>query len=599
MEGRPRSHRWGSVLVALATALGTLVGLRAVVAVELPGVRNLLGLPPVAQETLGLAWSPRALWPEQIQSLALERLTGLLAALFLAAVGVALLNTLVLLFEQGASRRREAAVRAALGEAPWRLARRLLSEVRVMLVTGLALGLLLGFAWGGVLRGAWPGVVGPIGWAGAAAALIPAMGLMMALAAGAYLWTGVTVARGRKLAAALLSGERATAAPGEAFQRRILAAVQAGVAGAVTLGAAALAVGVWAAPSTSGPERERGVMAAGVTAPGDSAAAWAGLFARLATIRGLEAESLAAPGALVGLGVRDHVTAQCGNCYRGGLPLPFWGAVADHHAVGPDFFRMAGLKVLEGRGITSNDAKGAARVAVVNRTFANTAFEKGEPLGRKVRLGSALDAWYEVVGVVEDQPIVGVGGDDLARSAVYVSALQHPPTQGTLLLEGSDDAVAAAVEVAASLGFAPADPIPVAGVREAARGPLVWLGRLGGILAAVTLLLAVHGGHTTALQIARRRIRELAVRRALGATRGDIVRHVLAGAAGTALGAGVIALFFGALFVGLLRKVAGGIPPLGAGTYLAVVVVLVGAGVVASVRAAVEATEVEPGLVME
>lgn len=599
MEGRPRAHRWGAALIALSTGVGALVGLRAVIAVELPGVPNLLGLPSVPREALGLTWSPRALWPEQIQSLALERLTGLMAALFLAVVGVALLNTLILLFEVGASRRREAAVRAALGEGPWGLARRLLSDVRRMLVTGLVLGLLLGLTWGGVLRGAWPGVVAPMEWPGAVAAMMPALGAMIALAAFAYAWTGVSVALGRGLAASLMSGERATAAPGEAFQRRILAALQTGVAGAVTLGALALAVGVLAPPPADETTSEATTVAAAVTVPGIPADGWAGLLRRLASIEGLEAESLSTPGALVGLGVRDYATAQCGNCYRGGLPLPFWGAVADHHAVGPDFFAMVGAKVLAGRGITSGDAAGAPRVAVVNRTFANTAFEKGEPLGRKVRLGSALDAWYEVVGVVEDQPVIGMGGDDLARSAVYVSALQHPPANGTLLLAGSDAAVAKALEVATSLGFAPGDPTSVSGVRRAARAPLVWLGRVGGLLAVLTLLLAVHGGHTTALHVTRRRVRELAVRRALGATHRDIVRHVLAGAAGTAVGGSLIAVFFGALAVGLLRKVAGGIPPLDAGTYLAVVVALMGAGLLASARAAVEASGVEPGLVVE
>jgi ABC-type antimicrobial peptide transport system permease subunit len=126
-----------------------------------------------------------------------------------------------------------------------------------------------------------------------------------------------------------------------------------------------------------------------------------------------------------------------------------------------------------------------------------------------------------------------------------------------------------------------------------------WLGWLGLVLAALTLALAVHGGHTTALQIARRRVRELAVRRALGATDGRILRHVLGGAAGTALGGSTVAVFFGALFVALLRKVAGGVPSLGPETYLSVVVVLVGVGLLASARAAHEALEVDPGLVVE
>jgi hypothetical protein len=340
-------------------------------------------------------------------------------------------------------------------------------------------------------------------------------------------------------------------------------------------------------------------MSAALTAPGVPGAAWSGLLDRLRTIPGLEAESLATPGALVGLGVRALATAQCGNCYRGGLPLPFWGAIVDHHAVGPDFFRMAGMSVVEGRGITWADGPEAPRVVVVNRTFANTAFEKGEPLGRKVRLGSDLDAWYEVVGIVADEAILGVGGDDLARGAVYLSALQHAPAAGDLLLAGSEGGVAAALDAAASLGFAPDPARPVGEVRDRAQAPLLWLRRLGILLACLTLALAVHGGHTTALQVARRRVRELAVRRALGATDRRIVRHVLAGAAGTALGGSTLAVFFGALLVALMRKVAGGVPALGPGAYLGVITLLVGVGLLAALRAAREAVDVEPGLALE
>lgn len=597
MRGAPRVRRWGGTVVALAAAVGSVVGLRSVVAVELPGIRNLLGLPSLPREAFGIHWSVRAAWPAQIQEAALGRLTGLLAALFLAAAGVALLNTLVLLFEAGASRRREVAVRAALGEGPSVLARRLLADVRRLVVTGLVLGLLLGLVWGGALRAAWPGVVADLGWLDATVSLMPALALMCALAVTAHVWTGVSVARGRTLARALLSGERATAAPGEAFQRRILAALQSGVAGAVTLAALALALGV----GTSGSSATSAVttLATTVAAPGEPGEAWRDLLQRLAGIPGLEAETLSTPGALVGLGIRDNATAQCGNCYRGLMYLPFWGAIADHHAVGPGFFGMAGMTLGDGRDITWADGPDAPRVAVVNRTFANTAFEDGEPLGRKIRVGSDLDAWYEVVGIVEDEPVLGVGGDDLARAAVYLSALQHPPARGSLLLQGSEAAVSAALDVAASRGFAPTEVQSVEEVRQGAQAPMQWLGRLGILLAMLTLALAVHGGHTTALQVARRRVKELAVRRALGATDGRIVRHVLAGAAGTALGGSAIAIFFGALFVALLRKVSGGVPPLAPGTYVGVVAVLMGAGLLASTRAAREAVSVEPGLVVE
>ena len=76
-------HGAGGALVSFAAAVGILVGTRSVVAVELPGVRSLLRLGGVPREHLGLDWSPRALWPVELQDAAVERLAGLLAALFL------------------------------------------------------------------------------------------------------------------------------------------------------------------------------------------------------------------------------------------------------------------------------------------------------------------------------------------------------------------------------------------------------------------------------------------------------------------------------------------------------------------------------------
>lgn len=587
----------GGALVSFAAAVGLVVGVRSVVALELPRWRPLLGVTPLPRDPLGLTWSPRAVWPGEVQEMALERMAGLLAALLLAGASVALVNALVLLVEAGSARRRELAVRAAVGAGPGALLFLLLRQVRALLLSGLVLGLLLGMVVGGVLRGAWPGTVVPLGWSDALVTFLPPLALLVGFAALAYLWTGVSVGRRGALAVVLASGGRSTADRGEAFRRRFLSAFQMGMAGAVALAALALSLG--GAGTEGASSRGEGTVVLAVDAPGTDAPDWHALLAGLEALEGMELAAVASPGALLGLGIRDNATAQCGNCYRGGLPLPLWGARADHHAVAPGFFQAVGTPLLAGRGLTREDGPGAPRVALVNRTFANAAFEKGDPLGRMVRLGRGLDDWYEVVGVVEDHEVVGVGGTDVAPSMVYVSALQHATHRVDVILRGTEDSVVAA---RASLGAAglveTAPPRSLSQVTRDAGAPLVWAARLAMALALVAWFLAVFGAHATTLQVTRRRTPELAVRRVLGATRGRVVAHVLGGSVKTALWGAGVALFFGTLLVALLRKTVS-VPSLGPSAYGAMAAVLVAAALLASVRAAREALAVAPAEVLE
>jgi hypothetical protein len=124
---------------------------------ELPGFRSLLGLTPIPPEHLAVLWSGRVLWPTQIQEAALERLAGLVAALLLAAAAVATLNALILLFEAGASRRREVAIRGAVGAPPRAILTLLFGHVRTVLAAGAGLGVVLGLFLGGAVRASWPG----------------------------------------------------------------------------------------------------------------------------------------------------------------------------------------------------------------------------------------------------------------------------------------------------------------------------------------------------------------------------------------------------------------------------------------------------------
>jgi putative ABC transport system permease protein len=593
---KPRSSpfSWVGAWVAVSAVIGLLVGLRAVVAFEPPHVVPLLHVPPIPREGLGIAWSARAAWPVDIQSAALGRLVRLLVAIVSATVGIATLNVLVLLAEGAVSRRRALAVRVALGASPMGFARALIREMWTLGVAGVSMGLVLGLAGGGAARASWPGVVlGPhitSGLGDASLALLPIAALIVWGHAGTA-WRSL---RGSRLQDALRAGGRVTADPGAVFVRRALPVLQMAVAGSVSIAALTLSGGIRIGGRADSADRGAVVVGAAAPAPGS----WRTLLTELAAVPGLEAESLSTPGALVGLGIRDYVTTQCGACVRGGLPVPLWGAVADNHAVTPGFFALSGTELIDGRAFTWRDGLASERVALVSRAFARSSFEDGRPIGKRIQLGTSLDAWYTVIGVVADSRSSVLGTDDRPREAVYLSALQQPPRSGYLLLLGSDDAVAESVAMMRREGFIPSEPVPLRDFRRARVAPLRWMQGVGFWLALMTLALTAHGVHATALQVARHRRREMAIRRALGTRTSSLILLTLGEHARVGLWGVAGMTFFGTMLVAFLREVAG-VTPAGPALYLAVATGLVLLSVAASLRATTEALSVEPGAVIE
>ncbi len=585
----------GGTLASLVAVVGIGVGARAMVALELPRLDVLLRLPPLPRATFGILWSPRARWPHELQAVAVDRLVTLGVALLLAGALVALLNSLVRLAEGAFSRRAELFIRAAVGATPAGLAGLLLADLRRLLAVAFAFGLLGGLAAGGILRATWPGVTADVHWARAATELVPLLLGLIGLLSAAYAGVGWRLARSGALMSGLATGERASDPRGAVGFHRILGAVQMAAAGAVVLGAWSLAGS--AAPAPEGSDQGQDVHVVDFGAPGPEAVAEA--RAGLRSVAGLEAESLSTPGALVGLGVRAQVLAQCGQCMRGGLPVPLWGAEVDHHAVAPGYFELAGTSLLEGRALEEADDADAPRVAVVNRTFAHTAFEKGQPIGKMIRVGWDPEAWYTVVGVVEDERHPVPGADPLPRGAVYLSALQNPVAVGSILLRGTEAAVEEAREVLATGGLSVSEARTLAAVRRDAGSTLRWGLGIALLGAALTFALALLGTASATRQITRRQGPALAVRRAMGAPDRAIAVHVLGGAAATAAWGAAGAVLGGTFLVALVQAVAGDGASVGAWGYLAVAGSLVLASVLAALRSAGTALRVEPSTVLD
>ncbi len=581
-------RRWPrGALVGIAAATGLLVGLRAIAGLDGLHFVTFLEVQGFPLEGLGIEWSKRAIWPLDLQAHATVKLVATVASLFLAAVAVGTLNAVILLSEGAASRRSEFAVRSAVGGPPLALVRMLLLELRTLVLAGLALGVLAGVTGAVAVRSAWPGLLEPF-TAISVIDVVVVISAMLTLVTLAHLATAWQVTRAGRAVRELKAGSRTGADPFAVFARKSLAATHVAIAGTCLVAITTLSGGLTVAEQ--GPDADQTVV---LEARSPDPGGWGRALTSIRSMAGIEAESLSAPGALVGLGVRDIAIAECGRCIRGTLPAPLWNALADHHLVSAGFFELTHTDLVEGRVFSASDTADSEPVAIVNRRFASTAFENGEPLGKRVRIGADFGNWYTVVGVVEDRTFAVLGADGATREAVYLSADQHPPQSGELLLRGDEEAIAAAEAMLTARGFEPTEAVTLKQYRSDATVELRWARDLAFLLGLVTLALAAHGIYATALQTSRRRTFEVAVRRSVGSPSYRIVTYVLGERLRvTAWGVAGIA-FFGTMVAAFLENAAGmkGAGPL---SYLAIAGVLAVVAMLASIRATREALSVEP-----
>ncbi|HEV8632388.1 MAG TPA: ADOP family duplicated permease [Thermoanaerobaculia bacterium] len=465
----------------------------------------------------------------------------------LAAVGLLLLlacvNVATLLLLRAQERRRELAVRDALGASPWRLLGQLLGEALLLSLLAALLGLLGARASLAGVR-----VLLPADLARADALAIDwrVMGFAVAVAIATTLLVstipGWWLRRGR--GAAALRG--AARAPRTGRLPDALVVGQVALALVLSAGAALAGRSLGALSRVDVGFAPRGVLTARVALPEAAAyqtpeqvqAFWAALQQRL------EADPrVAAVGAASWLPFADY-PSDWGVEVDGYVPPP--GAPKagiEYTLTGGSYLRAMGARLIAGRTLRAGDERGLRKAVVtesfVGRFFAGKDPRGGDVLGRQLRL--ALDpAPYEIVGVVADQPLRGP--DAPPRPGVFLPLVEI--RTGTPFLPRGMTLV---VRITGSAAERPEALAPVVrrAVRELdAQVPLadlrsfdaIWRQALGeprslfGVLAlfaAVGLLVGGVGTFAVAAAWVVRGRREIGVRMALGAERRRVVLGVI------------------------------------------------------------------------
>jgi len=268
----------------------------------------------------------------------------------------------------------------------------------------------------------------------------------------------------------------------------------------------------------------------------------------------------------------------------------------------PGFFRTLGIPVLEGRDFTDRDSLGAPRVVIVNESLARTYFGNEDPIGKRVKLDSRLLfgdelPMREIVGVAADVTHAGLTG--AARPVVYIPLAQRPFNMSYFVVKTEGDPARVVSSIRAAVRSVDKDQ-PIYDVRtlEERIGASVGQERFIALLLAgfsvVALLLAAIGLYGVLSYSVAQRTHEMGVRLAFGAEANDILRRVMRDGI-KLIGAGlVIGVAGAAALTGFVESLLFGVSPLDPRIHVVVVLVLTTVALAACWIPARRAARVDP-----
>jgi putative ABC transport system permease protein len=521
------------------------------------------------------------------------------------AVGFVLLiacaNVANLLLARATSRRREIAVRTALGAGRLRLVRQLLTESLLLALAGGALGLALA-KWGVeallVLAGNFLPRANEVGLDWRVAAFTAALSLMTGLFFG--LIPALQSSR-VELQSALKEGSGAGGGAQTNLLRGALVVVEIAATLVLLIGAGLLIKSFIRLYETDLGLKAENVLTMSLALPKakypDSQAAaifHQTLLERVGSLPGARSAGVINYLPLQQSGFNGGITIEGQGPYEPGRAP--W---AEFRAISPDYFRVMSIPLISGRFYTAQDQSNSTPVVIVNQTLARRYLSGQDPIGKRIRVIG--NDWRTVVGVVGDVRQSGV--TQAARAEVFVpitQAVYAPLTQTMSLAVRADaepEALASAVRNAVR-EIDPAQPVFNVKTMEAVVADSISDRRLNmlllGIFAAVALTLAVIGIYSVMSYTVSQHTREIGIRMALGARPMDVLKLVVGQGMGLTL-VGVALGVAGAFgLTKLMATLLYGVTATDPLTFAAVSALLVVVALLACCVPARRATKVDP-----
>lgn len=518
-------------------------------------------------------------------------------SILMAAVGlvlwIACINVAGLLLARAAARSHEIAVRISLGASRGRLLRQLLAESLLLAAVATGAGVGLNLILARLLNQVrlplpvpihlridpdWRLLLYGVAVAAATAVLAGLLPALQAVRPAPAIGSTRAVGVGARLRAALVVGQVAVTF--------------------IVLAAAVMALRSLAGASSLSPgfDVDRLVYASVRLTPeryADDASVEALRAAALERVRALPGVESAAIATTVPF--NDQET-NGGTLQKDGSgePLPARRAST---RVSPDYFRTMGIGIVSGREFTAEDVRSGARVAVVNETFAQRIWGRQSPVGRTVRFGDGEPV--AIVGVCRNSKFMTIGEDD--KAAFYepyrLPAGDRRAKLEILMRTAAPESLTRAVEqsLLALDRSAAVEVRPMARAIGMALLPSQIGAGLFGVIGLVGLGLASLGLYGVLVYGVARRVREIGVRMALGASGASVLRLVLADtarivAAGLGIGAAAAMLLTQPLSIFLIE----GVRPADPANYAWVGLTLILVGLAASVGPVMSAVRIAP-----
>ncbi|MGA8598542.1 MAG: FtsX-like permease family protein, partial [Bryobacteraceae bacterium] len=505
------------------------------------------------------------------------------------------------------SRERELAMRAALGAGRGRLVRQCLTESAVLGLAGGALGVLLAIFGIRPFVRFWPGSLPraeevQLDWRVLlfAIAVSVASGLLFGLAPALR-------APSRHLEQTLRAGARTVAGSSRRLHGIFVASeialavvllVCAGMLGRMLLRLSSLDPGVNIRNVLTA---RMALSPATLTNPGAIRAAWNDILDRARRVQGVEAVTMV-----------DTVPMREGN-----NPIGYWTSpalppenqqpIVSATSVTPDYLKVMGTRLVEGRFLDEHDRLGSEGVVVIDEVMARQAFGRSDPVGKHLWIGIGSDP-VRVVGVVKHVRYWGLAADDQAqvRAQLYYPFAQVPDRYLRRWSELMSIALRTTIPplnlvepLRRELRGASNDQVlyEVHTMEQLASASLArqrFLLLLFGIFAGLALTLACIGIYGVLAYLTGQRVPEIGVRMALGASADNVMWMVLKQSLAmifTGVGVGAA----GAVAAGrVLERLVEGMQPTGLSTYAITISVLIGAALFASFLPARRASCVDP-----
>ena len=533
---------------------------------------------------------------------------------------IACANVANLLLARAAGRRKEIAVRLAVGATRLRLIRQLLTESLLLSLLGGGCGLILAYWCSDLLVTLFSSGRNPV-TAGARLFLdVPLDSRVLVFTTAVSMLTGILFGLAPALQATRLElipalNENARGVGGQRFRwGKLLVVAQVGLSLTLLVGAGLFVRSLGKLESEDIGFKRENVLTFAVDPQllryqgKQIADLYKQMLERIATIPGVSSVSLSRQGLLNGGGtlgeitVPGHTPGPLENTIVQTREGPEWN-VPFFCQVGPKFFETAGMTILRGRDFGSQDNETAPKVAVVNETFARYYFDNADPIGRRFDRGTDLGGEVEIVGLVKDAKYNNIR-DETPRT-FYVPFLQDASSWRETAFQVRTAGPPLQLVEPIRREVQAIDPnLPIFRVRtlqaqiDESLGEERLVATLSSLFGVLALLLACAGLYGVLSYAVSQRTQEIGIRVALGAQRRDVLKLVLRQGVILILGGLAIGLVGAWTMTRLIVSLLYGVSTTDPITFIGVSLLLAGSALFACYLPARRATKVDPLLAL-